>query len=232
MLRRAWPICLSLMAGCVGTESGLPLVGDNPFTDPNQRPSLQAFHDPATEAVALRVTEVGQRILAANPDLKVRPTFQAIGSPQPEIFHRDSQIICISQGLVSRCANDAELAAVLCVELGRLVSEREAKSALQARNIEREPPAAVSIGTDSGGTFGAADAVRLAELGKFEKSGGRPQPRALPPDPILLAKNFLARAGHSARDLEAVQPHLKEAEKHSDLEKRLTGGSTVRPWLP
>ncbi len=231
MVRRAWPFSLLLAAGCVSSESGLPIVRDTPFSDPTANPSLKAFHDPAAEAVAVRVHQLGQKILAANPDLPVKPAFQAIGSPNPEVFHRDTSVVCVSQGLVNRCGSDAEVAAVLCVELGRMISERAAQSALRAQRPERTPPAAMPIGSDSGGVFGSPDATRLAELGKFdEERRGRSAPPP-PPDPLLLGRDYLSKAGYTARDLEAVRPLLKEAEKNTELEKALGGGAPVRSWL-
>lgn len=230
MVRRAGVVLLTLVGGCVSSDPALPLVGgDNPFNNPSE--ALKAFHDPAAEAVAVRVHQLGHRLLEANPDLPVRPAFQAIGSPQPELFHRGTTEVYVSQGLVNRCATDAELAAVLCVGLGRMMSEREAVSALRARRVERELPASLPIGADAGGSFGPADATHLAERAKFDnerRSRNAPPP---PPDPLLLARNYLAKAGYAARDLENVQPLLKEAEKNSALEKTLTS-TPVRPWLP
>ena len=151
-------------------------------------------HAPATEAATRRVNDVGQRLLAANAELPVRPVFLGIGSPDPQIFHRDTTAIYVSDGLVSKCTTEAQLAAVVASELGKMVSTREALLALKSRRGERDRPAGLPIGTESGGTFGPADGTRLAELGKFEKdtghgpTGGPPSP---PPDPDLLARTYL-----------------------------------------
>src|SRR5262249_19885171 len=158
----------------------------------------------------------GQKILAANTGLPVRPIFVAIGSPDPEVFHRDTSAIFVSEGLASRCPSDAQLAAVLSVELGKMVSQREALLALKARRPDRGPPVSVAIGGEGGGTFGAADATRLAELGKFEEKnpGGPAGKPPIPPDPQLLAKTYLTKAGYTLADLEGAQPLLREADKH------------------
>jgi hypothetical protein len=194
-------------------------------------PSLKSA--PPTEAVARRVNEVAQRLLAANADLPLRPIFMAIGSPEPEIFHRDTSAVFVSEGLANRCTTDAQLAAVLSNELGKMVSTREALLVLRSRRSEREPPVSLPIGGDSGGTFGPADGTRLAELGKFEQSTGRGPaggPPPTPPDPQLLARTYLKRAGFTPADLDAVAPLLSEAQKHSDLELQINAGP-IRPFV-
>jgi hypothetical protein len=237
MVRRAWPLALVLLAaavGCPSPESALPIVSDNPFGGRPSPDFLKAFHAPAVEAVALRVHGLGQKILENNPDLPVRPVFQAVGSPQPEVFHidhGDTQVIYVSEGLVNRCANDGQLTAVLAMELGKVISQREAQAALKARRPDRDPPISMPVGGDSGGAFGSADAVRLAELGKYDE-GRRPvaSPPPPPPDPRALGRVYLTRTGYSSDELEAVAPLLREAEGNSTVEKTMTG-TAVRPWV-
>jgi hypothetical protein len=223
-------VLLAAAGGCL-PESNLPIVKENPFLTQSPQTALRAFHAPATEAVALRVNSLGQKILQANPDVPVRPAFQAIGSPQPEIFHRETSIIFISEGLANKCLTEAQLAAVLCLQLGKMMSQREAQVALKARRPDRDPPVSMPVGPDSGGTFGSADGVHLAELGKFQQ-GRRPHigPPPPPPDPKALARMYLSRAGYQAADLEAVGPLLREADRNNLLEKQL-GGTAVRPWI-
>jgi hypothetical protein len=243
MTRRAWlPSVLLAVAsgGCaiddlpswLHPDSSLDTVHANPFAAAPAGPLPNVAHAPATEAVARRVNDLGQRVLAANPDLPIRPVFVAIGSPDPEIFHRDTTALFISEGLANRCATEAQLAAVLCSELGKMMSQREALLALKARRPDRDAPVAMPIGSDGGGTFGAADAVRLAELGKFDETrraaGGGPPPA--PPDAQLLARTYMARAGYTGADLEAAAPLLREADKHNEQEKQFTTGP-IRPFV-
>jgi hypothetical protein len=235
MTGRAWALSASLVlaaAGCNSTDGPLPTVGSNPFAPALATPMPSASHAPATEAVGRRVNDVGQKLLAANAGLPVRPLFLAVGSPEPEVFHRDDTSIFISEGLANRCASEAQLAAVLSHELGKMISTREALLALKGRRPDREPPVGMPVGNDSGGVFGAADATRLAELGKFDETrrataGAAPSP---PPDPDLLARTFLKKAGYQPADLDAVAPLLRDAEQHSDLEKQLTSGP-IRPFV-
>jgi len=234
-------VSLVLAAGGCGPGAQSSLWPDAPLgTVPNTQaltptptgpmPSLKSA--PATEAVARRVNEVAQRLLAANADLPVRPIFMAIGSPEPEVFHRDTSAVFISEGLANKCTSDAQLAAVLSNELGKMVATREALLMLP-RGSEREPPPDLPIGRESGGTFGPPDGTRLAELGKFEQSTGRGPaggPRHAPPDPQLLARTYLKRAGFAPADLDAVAPLLNEAQKHSDLELQINAGP-IRPFV-
>jgi hypothetical protein len=243
MTRRAGLLVVSLAVVCGGCGQGslsslwpdAPLGGvpDRPFAAAPSGPvgPVPTFKQaPATEAAARRVNEVAQRILAANADLPVKPLILAVGRPEPEIFHQDTAALYISEGLVSQCATEAQLAAVLCNELGKMVSTRQALLALKAHRPDRRPPPTVAIGNDGGGGFGPADATYRAEQLKFEeqtgKAGGALSP---PPDPQLLARTFLKRAGFEPTDLDAVAPLLREAEKHSDIETQIT--APIRPFV-
>jgi hypothetical protein len=236
MVRRAWPVgflLLVLAGGCPLTESSLPLVPDGPLVTPITAETLKAFHAPATEAVGLRVHQIGQHVLASNADLPVRPAFRAVGTPQPELFHTDTSAVYVSEGLVNRCANDAQVAALLSVELGRMMSQREALAALKARRPDRDPPAGMPVGGDSGGVFGSADAVRLAELAKYDDSRRAvTSPPPPPPDPQALGRMYFTKAGYKAAELDAVAPLLREVEKNGTLEKQINGGTPVRAWVP
>jgi hypothetical protein len=245
MTRCAWLMALSLAAASGGCETlGLPdwlnpnpgplgTVPDRPFTPSPTGPAPTIVHAPATEAATRRVNDVGQKLLAANAELPVRPVFLGVGSADPQIFHRDTTAIYVSDGLVSKCTTEAQLAAVVASELGKMVSTREALLTLKSRRGERDRPAGLAIGTESGGTFGPADGTRLAELGQFEKdtghgpAGGPPAP---PPDPDLLARTFLKKAGYAVTDLDAVAPLLREAAQHGDIEKQFTTGP-IRPFV-
>jgi hypothetical protein len=245
MTRCAWLLTLSLAVasgGCamsdlptwLNPDAGpLGTVPDHPFTPAPTGPMPTIAHAPATEAATRRLNDVGQKILAANAELPVRPVFLGIGSPEPQIFHRDTTAIYVSDSLVSRCSTEAQLAAVVANELGKMVSTREALLALKSRRGERDRPMSMPIGTESGGTFGPADGTRLAELGKYEKDTGHgPNGGTLspPPDPDLLARTYLKKAGFATTDLDAVAPLLREAAEHSDIEKQFNTGP-IRPFV-
>src|SRR5262249_10944589 len=134
-----------------------------------------AAHAPATEEAAKRVALMGQRLVEANPQMALKPAFTTVGAPHPGLFHvvtgsgpRRADPGVISEGLVKLCQTDAQLAAVLAQELGKMVSEREALVSAAARAPVRPPPLEVRVGNDSGGAFGSPDGTRYIELAKLD----------------------------------------------------------------
>src|SRR5205814_3578198 len=98
----------------------------------------------ANNYAASRVDALGRMLLAANPKIDAKPMFQTVGVAEPEIFHAGTTRIVITQGLVDLCQvgddkTDAELAAVLCFELGKMVAEREAVAPLNKRPAPLPP---------------------------------------------------------------------------------------------
>jgi hypothetical protein len=244
MVHRVLPFGLTVLlaaAGCTGLEMELhktgsefvgpnpttKLVTDNPFANPTPaaKPTRVAL-SPASKETATRVGEVGQKLLAANPNLGLRPAFVTIGGPQPEIFHVQTDGIYVTEALVKQCATEGQLAAALSHELGKMVAERQALTGPNAP--EYQPPMDVRVGSDSGGTYGAADLTHLAELGKYEKE--RRRPPALPPDPQALARTYLVKAGYAVNELDTVAPLLHAAAANNSFEKQLAAPPTERPW--
>jgi hypothetical protein len=226
MTRHLSPLWLSLLLPAAGCFADGPnkLVSANPFgsSAPVKQASFQASVTPATEGTAKRVGLIGQKLLAANRQAAVQPLFQTIGAPQPEIFHRDAHAIFITEGLVRQCQSDGQLAAVLALELGKIVSEREALAPPVTRVPDRWLPQEVRVGNDSGGPFGSADGTRLAELAKLEKQRGPAAnlPPLPPPSPEALARSYLKKAGYSSDDLSDVTPLLRKAEGNAAFEKQ------------
>jgi hypothetical protein len=182
---------------------------------------------PATKEVALRVATLGNKIVADNPAIGLRPFFSCIGTAQPTVFHRLNKDLCevfISEGLVKQCPTEGQLAAVLCLELGKVASERTALAAAGLRRPDREPPPNLQIGSEVGGTFGPSDGTRRAELARLDNERKqRDLPPPPPPAPEALARAYLERAGFKADDLLAVAPLLRAAEANTAVEKQLTG---------
>jgi hypothetical protein len=224
MTRRVSPLSLLLLlpaAGCF-TDGPQKLVSANPFggTPPKGAPT-QVMYAPATEETARRVTGVGEKLLAANRQTNVHPLFQTVGSSQPEVFHRGTTNVFITEGMVKECKGDGQLAAVLALELGKMISEREALARPASRMPDRWSPMEVRVGNDVGGTFGAADGTRLAELAKADRQrGGANVPPPPPPSPEVLARCYLCKAGYSTDDLGDVTPLLRKAEGNFAVEKQ------------
>jgi hypothetical protein len=228
-----------LLAGCVPLPlldpgSLVPhseMVPASPFGGPGpvQNVPVKAAFAPASTEMALRVDFVRRKVLAANPKLNLRPVVATSGLPHPEIFHQGTQIIHVTEGLVSRCKNEAELAALLCLELGKMVCERASLRGPRGRPAEGEPPIDVPIGNS--GQPGATDGVALAELARYEgrqPTGGR----RVPPDPYVLAADYLEKAGYPKSALKAVAPLLEDADRHYELEQQFKGPRNAPGWAP
>jgi hypothetical protein len=236
-LRMLMAPVLGLAAGCLPfldrQETQTTLVPSKPFGTPPPPASraLKTNFAPASGELAERVDFLGHKIIGANPQIGCRPTFVTIGSPAPEVFHQGESMLYVTSGLVQQCKGDAELAAVLSYELGRIVSEREQRASPQARNPERRPPAEVQIGNAA--VFNTPDQTHLVELAKFEKEHPR-RPRILPrPDPNVLAKTYLTNAGYHKSDLDDVGPLLRSAEKNYVLEKQFkVFNPPAASWVP
>lgn len=177
---------------------------------------------------AARVDMLGRQLLAANQQLGLKPYFVTIGGPQPELFHVDTSAIYVTEGLVKKCANEAQLAAVLCHELGRMVAVREALTSPAVRSPERPPPHELRVGNDSGGSYGAADQIHLAERLQAERER-HPGSAAVPLNPRTLAETYLTRAGHDPKELDAIAPLLAEAGGNRKFQRQLTGTQVGQP---
>ena len=231
--RPLWPALLLALAGCVNDEA-MQMVQPSPFGPAPEAPPLRRVaHAPATEEATRRVSQVGTKVLSANRQIAMHPAFLTIGAPAPEVFHRGTCELYVTEGLTRLCKTEEQLAAVLAVELGKMVAEREARTSPAVRRPWRLPPQDLHIGTESGGTFGPPDGTHLAELGKFEQAGGRPNaPLPPPPDPQVLAKIYLEKAGYGPRALDEAAPVLRAARANVALERQLTSPvPTVRPGV-
>ena len=222
-----FPGLLLAATGCLNAGSNTALVSSNTFgggipSGPLTRTSIQ----PATTESAARVDLLGRRILAANPQIGMKPQFLVIGSPEPEIFHKKTGELFITEGLVKQCKTEGELAALLSRELGKMVSEREALAGPQARMPLRQPPLEMRVGNDNPGSAIPADQVRLAELAVYEKDRKREAASSLPPDPDMLASIYLKKAGFTDTDLQAAAPLLQAAGRNMTLEKQILGQRT------
>jgi hypothetical protein len=230
MIRSFGPFGILLaLAGCVshGTET----VPSNPFGNPSATstpPKTAAAYAPATPEVSMRADCIGRKILAANPELGLKPLFATIGDPKPEIFHQGTTIVYSTSGLVGMCKTDGELAALLSHELGKMVSEREARTASSIRAPAGLPPADIVVG--QGGGYGAPDMTHQAEMARFENK--HPRRPLAPPDPRYLAQNYLQKAGYPRSEIDTIAPLLDAAEKNYTWEPQITGKSRQPKWSP
>jgi hypothetical protein len=228
---------LAAAAGCVSSGENTATVTANPFGAPAPaEPTKQANFAPAPSEISARVDQVGRKILAANPQIGLKPLFATIGSPSPEIFHGEQHgtaMVYVTQGLVQQCKTEAELAALLSRELGKMVSEREARTSAQTRDPERLPPLDVPIGqAGMSGVNSSPDLTHMAEMGRFENTHPRRRGPLPAPDPMALARIYLSKAGYREADLDFARPLFNAAEKNVALEKQLGRQPRQADWTP
>ncbi len=222
-----------LLAGCLFDDRfQMASVPSSPFGQIPAPPGQQVVaKTPASFEQAKRVDLASYGIVTANPQLSFRPLFSTIGAPQPEIFHSGATAVMITDGLVKQCTTNAQLAAVLCMELAKMTAENEARTGPGAKVPERAPPMEVPVGNDGDGIFGPADQVHRAELGKYESefnqraSGGQ---LGSAPDVQTLARSYLTKAGYAASELDAVAPLLQTAAENHTFADHL-GPPAVSP---
>jgi hypothetical protein len=229
MASRVLPVGLLLLCGCFEHDGPNTLVTPNPFpVTSHPQATAKMTVTPATEAETVRVRKVGDQVVLANAALGLHPAFVTIGAPAEEIFHRGDKEVFVTEGLARQCKTDGQLAAVLSLELGRMVSERERQTPLAARVSDHGPPIAVPVGADAGGRFGAPDGTYQAEQLLYDKARPRPEAPPPPPNPEVLARTYLRKAGFAATEFDDVAPLLRAADAHTTFEKQLTGQSSAR----
>jgi predicted Zn-dependent protease len=223
-----------LLAGCENLElAGKKSTGQvttNYFgLQASDATVAHANYKNADSAVCLRVDSVGRKILLDNPQITVRPLFAAVLSESPEIFHLDQKMVVVTEGLVKRCRSDADLAALLSHELGRMVAEREVKVSREARVPEARPPIQADVGNPS---VQQQDSVQRLELAKYDKERARARQPLPRPNPANLARIYLENAGYKKSDFEAAAPLFQLAEQNMAVERQMKGTVTVQQWSP
>jgi hypothetical protein len=228
-----WFAGLSLMGllvvvGCVTTDAPIAAVPGSVFGfAPTPNSDTKVNYAPPGLEIAGRVDAMGTKIRIANPQIAFQPLFRTIGSSQPEIFHRGVTEILITEGLAKECKTDAQLAAVLSMELAKMVSERMAE--MPSGLVRDDPPIDLRVGNDGGGSFGDADQLRRAELATFQKQDRqRKRQAAVMADPKNLAAVFLEKTGFTAADLDSVSQILAEAAENRTLAKQVLNAPPIK----
>jgi hypothetical protein len=230
-MRRLWTAGLILLAGCellqkLPDEPATQQVRTDPFAEPRRvLPRVQA--QPASQESAYRVELIRSKLVGENPQAGLRPNVMAVNAADPEIFHTDLNNIYITEGLIRQCQSDGQLAGVLAFALGRMVSEREAAVDDKVRQPDRLMPIHVPIG--GGGNARLADPLNEIELARFEKQ--YPKHKKLSrPNPHLVARTILERAGYQTTELDAALPILSNAERYAILENQFNGIAKQSEW--
>lgn len=182
-----------------------------------------AAPDPGpTKEAAIRVGKIGQKLLVANPSIGIKPAFHTIGTAQAEVFHKGVDQIMITDGLVKDCTDD-QLAAVLAVELVKMLGEQE-NSAPTGKITDRTQGLDFPIGNDRSLVFGPADGTRIAE--RYELDRMRMKNKATGAgtiDPKIIARGYLSKAGYPSKAVDSISGLLKKADENFKLEKQMTG---------
>lgn len=212
--------------GCTSdnTWSVSKLIG---WDDPKLPPIPK--YPAASMQVAERVETLGNQIIAVNTFIGIKPLFYTIGVPESVLFHRGPEELFISEGLVKLCKSDAELAAVLCSELGQMVAE---KRAVRRVGADRDTFPDISLPGGStamtgGGTPG--DAARQAELA-YQDRRPKPTPQIDPVDATKHARTLMNMAGFDPAVLDQVQPLLKQSDRGVALQKQMSGSAPAPKW--
>lgn len=217
--------------GCTTTDGGWAL-GDWSVSralgwEEVKTPSMKQYPQ-ASLPIAERVDSLGRKIIAQNTFTGIEPMFWAVGVPEPMLFHKGYQELYISEGLVKQCKNEAELAAVLCSELGQMWAEKQA-----ARRVGAERDTFPEVGLPGGTTVMGAggtpdDPGRAAERAYQEKRGKAAQ-NAPVEGAGKLARDLMRGAGFDSAELERVEPLLKQSDRGKLLQKQLTGSAPAPP---
>ena len=224
-------VALSFSAGCHnnGNWSVQKALG---LSEPDNRVKMPdpKTLPPASLKAASRVEENGRRVLAQNmfngldPELK----FMTTGVKESVLFHRGSDQLIISEGLVEKCGTEAELSAVLCAELGRMIAEKRGVKAV-GRDVSPIPdPTTAGNPVFPGGT--AYDAGQMANLAYHEKKYPRGENRPDQADASNVARDLLRGAGYSPAELDRVEPLLKQSKRGEELRKQMGGSAPDPKW--
>lgn len=216
----AGAVCLVGSAGCVHRLISDPdayAAATKSITNSGPKPpKVSADHLVLSE----RVNELGRQIIDQNTFTGLDPIFHIIGVPETVIFHHGTAQVYLSEGLVRKCKTDAQLAAVLCSELGPMLAEKRA-----ARDLGRDADTIREVATPGDG-FGPAGAA--TEVGA---SGVRPAPgRVTPTDPAALARQLLRGAGFDPAELDKAEPLLKQSPRGDALRKQMAGSAPAPTW--
>jgi hypothetical protein len=224
-------VFLLLLAGCLPTlpeEPATQQVASTPFSPPRGPMPTRVNYAPASQETSFRVVLIKDKLIGDNPQVGIKPNVIAIGSADPEIFHVGMNQIYITEGLVRQCQSEGQLAAILAFELGRMIAEREATVSDEVRQPERQLPIQLPIG--SNGDSRDRDPTYYIELARHEKLYPKHPPKLARPNPQLIAREVLDRAGYQRTDLDSATPILQNAERYQILENQFRGTTKQGDW--
>ncbi|MCE9561405.1 MAG: hypothetical protein K8U57_05065 [Planctomycetes bacterium] len=187
-------------------------------------PKIPADHLETSQQVEM----LGRRINTQNVFTGIEPHFYMMDIPEVALYHRGTEELFISKGLVKKCKTEAELAAVLCTELGQMIAE---KRGVKRAGGDRDtiPDAALPGGAVVGGGT-PTDLGREAEIAYHERRHPRGAKPASSDNPAKLSRELLKGAGFDEAELDRVEPLLRQSKRGVDLQKQMSDSATPPKW--
>ncbi len=214
-----------LSTGCVHDDWSVSTAlgwDDTPRSfDPKNPPK-------ASLPVAERVEVLSRKIMVQNTFTGIEPLIFTVGVKESVLFHRGTEELFISEGLVAKCKTEAELAAVLCAELGQMVAEKRA-----AKKVGRDVDPIRDAGHGGSPVLGGGtpvDSGRQAELAMHEKRYPRSNNGTEATDADKTARELLKGAGFDPADLDGVEHLLKQSDRGEKLRKQMGGSAAPPAW--
>ena len=223
MIRWLSVVALAPLVGC----QWLGLSRDDFGRIANREIAVPKMPAASVEA-AVRVNKIGLQLSSGSPFIGIEPNFDTIGTTEPELFHRDSTGLFITEGLVNLCRKDEELAAVLAHEMGLMAAEMRRTDRMK----RPDPLPSMTWGKPDGSTD--MNPGRDMYLADFEKNVRKPSERSMWPvtDAKKIARQILTDAGYAEKWLDDAQPILKQANRTQEVAKQLGGRSAPPRWSP
>jgi predicted Zn-dependent protease len=177
----------------------------------------------ATPRIAEKVDDLGRKIIARNSFTGLDPFFNTIGVPENVLFHSGADKLYVSEGLVNACHNEAEMAAVLCSELGKMIAEQRQARAL---GREKDPHPVIQVAANG---LPAGEVASQPSL--IPAVGPDNRDAATTHDPVALAKDLLNGAGFDPVELDRVASLLKPTPRGEALRKQMAGTAPAPIWV-
>jgi hypothetical protein len=203
-------------------------VASLPFSEAGRPAPTRVNYAPATKETTDRVLLVHGKLIGTKSG--GLPYVTAIGAPEPEIFHVGQKQIFLTEGLVRQCQSDGQLAAVLALEMGRMISEREAAVSDEFRRSDQPLP--IELRTGSNGSPRDSDPTYFLELARYEKQHPKQTKKLPPPNPQLIARDLLEKQGFHSTDFDAAMPILQNAERNQMWQSQFKGATRSGDWQP
>ena len=223
---------VTLAAGCALLATGCAHDGEWSVwkaLGKDEPPGRVATPDPktiprASFEIAERVETVGKKIIDQNTFTGIDPHFMTIGVKEAVLFHRDTEDLVISEGLVQKCKSDAELAAVLCAMLGQMVTDK--RTAIAA-GYNTDPIPETNADAPLFPEGSGAVVSRPTNPTPPKKTVPR---TPTPIDPVDCARDLLRGAGFDPAELDRVEPLLKQSDRGEKLRKQMTPSAAAPDW--